>query len=385
MQKYQLGDLLDKIVGGGTPSKQNSAYWDGNIPWASVKDMPEDRYRLKDTTDHISEVGLKNSSSNLIPSGTVITSTRMGLGRCFINEVDMAINQDLKALVPNDKIYKEFLLWWLVSKAKELESIGTGTTVKGIRLEQLRALEVLLPNKELQVRIASILSAFDDLLENNTRRIEILEEIARLIYREWFVHYRYPGYENDKLVDSGTDLGEIPEGWEIKELGEVIEINKGKNITKKTANTDGAVPVVAGGLEPAYMHDTPNTKHPVITVSASGANAGYVNLYELDVWASDCSYIDLEATEQVYFYYSLMKYRQVDIFHMQHGSAQPHVYPKDLNRLEIALPSFNLIKKFQYEVSPMFSQIKILTKQIEKLKETRDLLLPKLISGKIEV
>jgi type I restriction enzyme S subunit len=104
--------------------------------------------------------------------------------------------------------------------------------------------------------------------------------MARALYREWFVHFRFPGHESIPRIPS--PLGEIPKGWEVTSLGGLVEIRKGKNITKDTIR-DGSVPVVAGGIAPAYFHDTPNTQSPVITISASGANAGFVNLYYVDV------------------------------------------------------------------------------------------------------
>src|SRR5260221_5263188 len=134
----KLGDVLSRIIGGGTPSKANPDFWNGDIPWCSVKDMQDDKFQINSTEDFITEDGLKNSASNLILAGTVITSTRMGLGRAFINGVDMAINQDLKGLIPNARIENEFLLWSIVFKREELEGLGTGATVKGIRIETLK-------------------------------------------------------------------------------------------------------------------------------------------------------------------------------------------------------------------------------------------------------
>lgn len=403
MQEYQLGDLLDKIVGGGTPSKSNSDYWDGEIPWASVKDMPDDRYRLKDTADYISKVGLKNSSSNLIPAGTVITSTRMGLGRCFINEVDMAINQDLKALFPKDLLDNKFLLWWLASKANELESIGTGTTVKGIRLEQLRALRVLIPALEEQQKIASILSAFDDLIENNTRRIAILEEIARLIYREWFVHYRYPGHENDRLVDSGTELGDVPEGWEVKQLKDFGRIETGKTPPKKDPENYGDyMPFI----KTPDMHDQffviatsdnlsekgaksqkkktlpPNS----ICVSCIGT-AGVVALTSVPSQTNQQinSIISEKESYREFLYYAIRNLRPLMEKIGSTGATMTNVSKGKFQALEVIWPGDDLVEAYHEKVASMFDQIQVLQKQNLRLKETRDLLLPKLISGKVGV
>jgi type I restriction enzyme S subunit len=162
--KFKLGDTLNKIVGGGTPSKSIPEYWNGDIFWCSVKDMADDKFSISSTEDKISSLGLAKSASNLIKAGTVITATRMGLGRAFINNIDMAINQDLKALYPNEKIDNRFLLWTIINKRVEIDSLGTGATVKGITLETLKSIEINLPPLPTQKRIDSILSANDDLI-----------------------------------------------------------------------------------------------------------------------------------------------------------------------------------------------------------------------------
>lgn len=263
-----------------------------------------------------------------------------------------------------------------------LTAQGGGTNINNLNQAILSALEVPYPPLAVQRRIAWILSAYDDLIENSQRRIENLEAMARALYREWFVHFRFPGHENHPFIASS--LGEIPQGWEATSLGDLVEINKGKNITKKTIR-HGDIPVVAGGVAPAYFHDTPNTKRPVITISASGANAGFVNLYDVDVWASDCSYIDSSATAHVYYYYLWLDHRRSEVTHLQRGSAQPHVYPKDLARLEAIRAPEDVLKIFAVQVTPLFELMMRLAAQVENLRRTRDLLLPRLLSGKVEV
>jgi type I restriction enzyme S subunit len=259
-ETVSLGDVLHSIIGGGTPSKSKSEYWNGDIFWCSVKDMEDDKHYLSYTKDTITKKGLENSSANLIKAGTVITSTRMGLGRAFINKVDMAINQDLKALIPNERIDNRFLLWTILSKRNELNMLGRGSTVKGITLDILKSIEISLPPLIVQRRIADILSAYDDLIDNNQKQIKLLEEAAMRLYTEWFVNLRFPGHENTKIVDG------VPEGWRLGRVSELAEFKRGKTITKKNAK-DGNVPVVAGGLEPAYFHNVANTVAPVITIS----------------------------------------------------------------------------------------------------------------------
>ena len=146
----RLGDLALTITGGGTPSKNHPAYWGGDIPWASVKDMKELKF-LDDTEDHITAEGLKNSSSNLIPPGRVIVCTRMGLGKIAINRVALSINQDLKALELPKEVNSDFFL--ILYKTREVS--GTGTTVSGIKQDQLLALPVALPPVDEQARIVA--------------------------------------------------------------------------------------------------------------------------------------------------------------------------------------------------------------------------------------
>ena len=136
---------------------------------------------------------------------------------------------------------------------------------------------------------------------------------------------------------------------------------------------------------PAYYHNQANASYPVITVSASGANAGFVNLYQEDIWASDCSFIDAEATPFVYYFYLLLKHRQIEVSRLQRGSAQPHVYPKDLMRLEANSVPVGVFEKFGKVIVPVFRLISSLTMKNSNLRKTRDLLLPKLISGELDV
>jgi type I restriction enzyme S subunit len=278
----------------------------------------------------------------------------------------------------------DYLYYWLLSPSgkAELKRCTIGSSQPAFTIVLLKDIEIALPPLPVQRRIASILSAYDDLIENNTRRIEILEEMARRLYEEWFVHFRFPGHEEVSFKES--ELGEIPEGWEVATVGDFVNIKRGKTITKKKIEP-GNVPVVAGGLRPAYYHSTANTKGPLLTISASGANAGHVSLYYDDVWASDCSFIDSSESQHVYYYYLMLKVRQEEVTHLQRGSAQPHVYPKDVMGLQAVNAPLSLRESFMNHVGPMFRAIDTLLKKNVNLRAQRDLLLPKLVSGEIDV
>ncbi|NMX02505.1 restriction endonuclease subunit S [Mobiluncus mulieris] len=164
-------DVIVKHKGGGTPSKSNPKYWGGNIPWASIKDLKSPR--LAHTKDTITEAGLNSSSTNLIPPGAVIVGMRMGVGKLTINDVPVAINQDLRALIPDPVIQAEFLMLALSGATFE----GTGATVKGIKLSQLLETEIKVPSKNEQTeilhRVAEIGMLIDRLAELERERERI--------------------------------------------------------------------------------------------------------------------------------------------------------------------------------------------------------------------
>jgi len=177
----KLGDVVTKIIGGGTPSKDNPKYWKGDIPWLTVKDMRS--RRPADAMDHISEKAVKESSTNIIPEDTVIIATRIGLGKVIRVPYKAAINQDLKALILPPEIEKGYLEYWFVSKTNYLESIGSGTTVKGIRLEQVRDLDFPLAPPDQQKRIVA---KIEELFSHIDAGIEALKKAKQLLkqYRQ---------------------------------------------------------------------------------------------------------------------------------------------------------------------------------------------------------
>ncbi|EKF39866.1 restriction modification system DNA specificity subunit [Nitratireductor indicus C115] len=165
----RLGELV-KIRGGGTPSKDIPEYWDGSIPWASVKDFKTTD--ITQTVDSITEAGVANSATSVIPAGSILVPTRMAVGKAAINAVAMAINQDLKALFPTPGVSVRYLLHALLANGPFLERMATGATVKGITLDVLRSLEIPLPPLDEQKRIAAILDKADQLRQKRRHPYE---------------------------------------------------------------------------------------------------------------------------------------------------------------------------------------------------------------------
>lgn len=175
---------LVTFKGGGTPSKQVSEYWNGDIPWASVKDFTSTS--LSETQDFISHEGLRNSAANLIPKGHVIIPTRMALGKAAINTVDLAINQDLRALVPKVRLDTRFLLHAVLSLRDEIVKKGSGATVKGITQDELYKLEIALPIFDDQLRIAHVLGNVEKLITQRKQHLKELDNLLKGVFLKMF-------------------------------------------------------------------------------------------------------------------------------------------------------------------------------------------------------
>jgi type I restriction enzyme S subunit len=381
-----------KIVGGYS-FKSKDFTTTGEVPVIKIKSLKKEKIVI-DNDNYIDKSFLEldkkyhiNYNDILIAlTGSHITLPSSAVGRVAKSQHKeiLLLNQRVgKFVVDPNLCYHDFLFYILISdyffQSVGLRAQGAASQAN-ISGNDVGSIKINLPPLQAQKRIADILSAYDDLIENNLKRIKLLEQAAQNIYKEWFVNLRFPGYENAPINE---ETG-LPEGWEEKALGDFTEIKKGKNITRSTIK-EGNVPVVAGGLKPAYYHNTSNTSNPVITVSASGANAGYVNMYLEDIWASDCSYIDSNLSDSVFFIHNLLLNQQELIFGMQRGAAQPHVYPKDLKRAEFVIPDKGLIQKFEEQVSAQYDMKRVLLNQNQKLKAARDILLPRLMNRTIEV
>jgi len=292
----------------------------------------------------------------------------LGKGACYIN--------------CNPEIVESSYLYYQLQSPhfkSYIHLMSTGSTIKHISLKTMRDYVFELPSLEDQRRIASILSSLDRKIELNNKINADLKEMAQAIFKNWFVDFE--PFKDGKFVDS--ELGMIPEGWKVGTLGELCNFKRGKNLLTKNAIDEG-VPVVAGGLEPSCYHNVANTGAPVITVSGSGANAGFMRMYHVPVWASDCSFIDISC-ENFYFVYCFLKVNSKLLKHAQTGAVQPHVKPSDIHDFELVIPDKESIYDFQDKVKSFFDKIASIQKENSRLSLLRDTLLPRLMLGEIEV
>ena len=296
-----------------------------------------------------------------------------------------------KMKVNEDVVDKMFLYYYLKFYTPFLLGGTNGTTMVHITKDSMEKKKIVIPAlKTIQKKIAGILLNYDRFIENNNRKISLLEKIVEETYKKWFIRFKFPENQNYEFVYDkpyGWIYGNksnmsIPCNWHFGKLAEIGQFVRGKNITS-TEMQEGEIPVVSAGIEPSGYHNEANVKGKSLTMSASGANAGYLKYNLNDIWAADCSYYQND--ENIWFVYSSLKFIESAIRNLQVGSAQPHVYAKNINKLNIIIPEEKYIKMYNDLVNPMFEEISRLNEKNKILVKQRDLLLPRLMSGKLEV
>ncbi len=331
-----LGRVAD-FLSGGTPSKDRTDYWGGSIPWVSAKDMK--RFRLEDTEDHVTEDGAK-SGTKVVPAGTVLMLAR---GMTLLNDVPicvagqaMAFNQDVKALRPKSGVRNEFLPYLLLGHKEHLLSSvdlaghGTGR----LNSDELKGLDVLLPPEPEQRAIAHILGTLDDKIELNRRMSETLEAMARALFKSWFVDFdpvrakmegRDPGLPKPladlfpaRLVDS--ELGEIPEGWEVRPLGDLLEFAYGKAL-KAEDRRDGSIPVYGSNGQVGW-HNERLAAGPGIVVGRKG-NPGVVTWAATDFFVIDTAFYVVPKAPECSLQFLFHALRSHDLASLGADSAVP--------------------------------------------------------------
>lgn len=371
---------IGTVVGGGTPSTKNPDYWGGDIPWISPKDLTDYKsVYISKGENFLTEKGLK-SGTRLLPKNTLLFSSRAPIGYVALAANPICTNQGFKSIVCDEKqVVPLYLYYYMKANLDYIKLFGTGATFPEISGKTMGKIKVeIFKSLDVQHRIASILSTYDTLIENNTKRIRLLEKMAENLYKEWFVRFRFPGHENVEMENG------LPKGWKRGSLSDVCEFKRGKNITSSEMQ-EGNVPVISAGLEPSGYHSCSNVRGVNVTMSSSGANAGYIAIHYSDIWAADCSYIEESTTGNIYYVYELLNNIRTVINNFQRGAAQPHVYPKDVNRIKLILPSKELMLIANGRLEIMHKEIYNLQKQNSLLARQRDLLLPRLMSGKLEV
>lgn len=345
----------------------------GELRWPEEKDK-----RWNEPFDRSEEFSLRENDIVIGMDGS-----RVGYNRAQIKKEDLPllIAQRVACIRNNEKSLQSFLYYQIFSNRflSYIRNIQTGSAIPHISLKQIGDFTISLPSLDIQRNIASILSSLDDKIAVNKKICENLEAQAQALFKSWFVDFE--PFKDGEFVES--ELGRIPKGWRVGKLGELCQFKRGKGLLSKNA-IPGDVPVVAGGLEPACYHNNSNTKAPVITVSGSGANAGFMRMYHQEVWASDCSFIDITC-ENWLFVYCFLAINSHLLKHAQTGAVQPHVKPADIHNFDLAIPPKDFIQRFQDKILSFITKKGLLEQESRRLAELRDTLLPRLMSGELKV
>ena len=394
-KEVTLGEL-GTIVGGATPSTKNPSFYDGNIPWLTPKDLSvnSNMYILRGTRN-ITEVGFKSCSCKMLPKGSVLFSSRAPIGYVAIAANDMCTNQGFKSVIPNEETDSEFLYYLLKYNKNYIASQGSGTTFAEVSGKTMKDIEVVVPKeKECQHRIASILSSLDRKIELNNKINADLEEMAQAIFKNWFVDFE--PFKDGKFVDS--ELGMIPEGWKVGTLG---DITKNKSAKVKERNDVKVLsPVTTGELVLSEEYFTKQVfsssiaKYKIVNKGDFAYNPARVNIgslgrneFDFDGCVSPV-YVVFSVLEGYENYFDL--FRKTDFFKdsvasLAIGGVRQSLSYDDLSLIEAIIPSENIVEEFNNLYNQMKKTIKANKLESSRLSLLRDTLLPRLMSGELEV
>ena len=376
-EKVKLGDICKYVTSGGTPKSSIKEYYEPKqIPWLKTKEV--NYCRIYETESYISKDGLDNSSAKMIPQNSVIVAMYGHgdtAGRVAIKKIPLTTNQACCNLIIDEtKAYYEFVYYQLVTLYEKMVSLKNGGAQPNLNAGIIKSIEIKLPPLKTQRYIADILSSYDNLIENNQKQIKLLEEAAQRIYKEWFVDLRFPGHENTKIVDG------VPEGWSRGLLQELIDVNYGKD--HKKAPDDGNIPVYGSGGLMRKCNKTLFSGEAVLIPRKGSLN----NIIYVDetFWTVDTMfYATMKQPHTAVFVYFFVK--AFDMYSMNIGAAVPSMTAKILDAMDVVIPDKETLEKFDKCAKTYFNKIKTLQGQNERLKTARDLLLPKLMSGEVEV
>ena len=387
----RLGDCVS-FLSGGTPARDKPDFWEGEVPWASNKDMKVGR--LHDTIEHISSDAAESSSKQVPANSLLLVVRGMALAKMLpiaITQRPMAFNQDLKALKPKTGISGAFLYYWFVANTNyvlsKADEAAHGT--KRLQTPTLVELRIRLPVElSEQNRIVNQLGQIDDWIENCEQRMKLLEETTRLIYTEWFVRLRFPGRKRKSPA------------WPTRPLKTIADINAeslGKQTHWDTLLYVDISSVSPGLVEQKIEFSLPDAPGRAKRLVAHGdiiwscvrpnrrSHALILNPEENLVVSTGFATIRPKTVSWAYLYLAVTTDAFVAYLesHAQ-GAAYPAVTGRDFEKAEILLPPPEILEQFDQLTKPIFEQIETLKSQIEKLRQARDLL-PRLISGQLRL
>lgn len=411
-KEYKLDDITKKIYSGGTPSTKEAAYWNGNLKWLSSGET-SNRFIIS-TEKTITQKGAENSSTKLaFKHDLVMASAGQGYtrGQTSFLKIDTYINQSLIAISVNkDEIHPLYLFYNLVSRYEELRQISDSSSIRGsINTKMIKNLNITIPEKSHQNRIVYLISSIDEKIEVNKKIIANLEELSQTLFKHWFVDFEFPDENGNSYKSSGgemidSELGIIPKLWNIKRLSDICIVTDGTHDSPK--QTTEGYPLVTSKHLNKFDIDFSTTKliskedftsinqrskveKNDILLSMIGTigklhfvNSNSINYAIKNVGLIKTSQIDYST----YIYNYINSQNTIDYIQQRtSGSTQQYISLKNLRSIPIISPTSNILKTYIDRNNNFFEKINQKIKENVKLIEFRNTLLPKLMSGELEI
>lgn len=393
-----LSDLVD-VIGGGTPKTTEESYWNGSIPWLSVKDFCGDKKYVYNTEKSITVEGLNNSSTKLLHKDNIIISARGTVGELAMIPYDMAFNQSCFGLIPKGNNDPHFVYYLLKDKVRSLKSQTQGSVFDTITKATFDRIECADYSEEDQHRIASILSSLDRKIELNNKINADLEEMAQAIFKNWFVDFE--PFKDGKFVDS--ELGMIPEGWKVGSLGDMGTIVCGKTPSKANSNYYGGdipfikIPDMHGKVfvessedrltEQGSLSQIKKLIPPYSLMVSCIATVGLVSINTKPSHTNQQINTIIPHNKSALFYlYQYIKNNEELLKNMGRGGTTTlNVNTKSFSNIRLFIPSDIALLQFHQIVEGLFKKIELNMQESRTLSLLRDTLLPRLMSGELEV
>lgn len=374
--EYKTLDQLGTVSRGKSKHRPRNdpKLFGGKYPFIQTADVKNADYYITKYSDTYNESGL--AQSKLWDKGTLCITIAANIADTGVLEFPACFPDSIMGFVPFEGVANtRFIKYCFDRLQRDCKQISQGTAQDNLSWEKLSTIKFCIPEYKEQCRIADILSAYDDLIENNQKQIKLLEEAAQRLYKEWFVDLRFPGHENTKIVDG------VPEGWSKTNINEILTFHRGYDLTKNEMKA-GRYPVVGSTTVIGY-HNEFKINGPGIVTGRSGSLGKYQFIWD-NFWPHNTSlYISDYKDHNIFFVYSLLQ--TVDFASLNNGGAIPTLNRNVLSNIEVIEPEKKLQDVFAKIAEPQYQKIRNLEKQNDRLKTARDLLLPKLMSGEVEV
>ena len=372
----QLSSIVD-IISGGTPKTDVPEYWNGDIYWLAVNDFSGDRRWVHKSEKTITENGLQNSATKLLKVGDLIISARGTVGELAQIGRPMAFNQSCYGIRGKSGYDNGFIYYALKQQLAQLKSVANGAVFDTIILKTFDHIKVFIPDLPTQTLIAGILSPYDDAIENNNRRITLLENAARELYREWFVRFRFPGHEKVRFVNG------LPEGWEVRRLRELSDFRYGI-MPDKNRISDNGYPIYSGYRITGYYDEYMFSNEQLVLIARGVGGTGEVCISPRFCYLTNLS-IAFILKDEIHKFYLYERFQEQNLRELDTGAAQSQITINSLEQYKVILPPKLLLKRFDILAKAIYEEKQLLQSQSQNLAHQRDLLLPRLMSGKLEV